>query len=552
MTDYNIVIQKIWNRRLCFLFGATLGLIYSCAKIVSPAGGPKDTIAPRLITAYPKNLSTGMKSGMIKLEFDEYTQIINPEAIQIVPYQTKKPKIYYKGKTLIIKLAEPLTQEMTYQIVFNGALADLNEKNAYKDLQYVFSTGAVIDSLTLSGVAKDAQNGKPAAGVIVGLYPEGGDSLFTIQPPLYYDLTDSNGIFHLKHLRSAKYLIRALKDVNGNYFFDQDTESIAFSTESIDLSNLDTLALPLRIYPVTEPKWMVKDKIAGRYGYYELIFNKQNFTPILSLEPADSFYSLFSPTKDTLRLWYTPSLKDTFKLSLTGEDTIPYKFKIYPIKERKIPENKGLIKTNLAGKKNDMKLWYYDTLRIYSDIPLAAIDTARILLRNDSLPILPLILEPDIHDRRKIKFINRLAEKGHYELTILPGALVNIFGSPSKDSLVFSFTKGSADEYGSIVIKTDSSLLAHHYIAELIGEISKKKTTYVLDKTPIKIPLLKPGNNILQIIIDENQNGIWDRGRYDERIQPENIILFPQPAVVRSKWETEIIITPESLGMPKP
>ncbi|HQS55010.1 MAG TPA: Ig-like domain-containing protein, partial [Sediminibacterium sp.] len=47
-------------------------LLFSCANIIPPGGGPRDTIAPRLIMANPKDSSKNVISQNITLTFDEY------------------------------------------------------------------------------------------------------------------------------------------------------------------------------------------------------------------------------------------------------------------------------------------------------------------------------------------------------------------------------------------------------------------------------------------------------------------------------------------------
>ena len=41
-------------------------------------------------------------------------------------------------------------------------IKDVNEGNIVKDLDYLFSTGSAIDTLTISGFVTDAKTSKPA------------------------------------------------------------------------------------------------------------------------------------------------------------------------------------------------------------------------------------------------------------------------------------------------------------------------------------------------------------------------------------------------------
>ena len=55
------------------LFG---GALFSrCANIMTPEGGPKDTIPPVIVRLDPDNFATNFKAKKIYIEFDEFVQI---------------------------------------------------------------------------------------------------------------------------------------------------------------------------------------------------------------------------------------------------------------------------------------------------------------------------------------------------------------------------------------------------------------------------------------------------------------------------------------------
>ena len=49
-----------------------------CANVVSPSGGPKDTIPPVVLSAMPENQSTNFQGKEIHITFDEYVVLNNP------------------------------------------------------------------------------------------------------------------------------------------------------------------------------------------------------------------------------------------------------------------------------------------------------------------------------------------------------------------------------------------------------------------------------------------------------------------------------------------
>lgn len=50
-------------------------LISGCAQIVSPTGGPRDSLPPKLINANPKSGSVNFKGNHITLDFNEYVEV---------------------------------------------------------------------------------------------------------------------------------------------------------------------------------------------------------------------------------------------------------------------------------------------------------------------------------------------------------------------------------------------------------------------------------------------------------------------------------------------
>jgi len=55
----------------------------------------------------------------------------------------------------------------------------------------------------------------------------------------------------------------------------------------------------------------------------------------------------------------------------------------------------------------------------------------------------------------------------------------------------------------------------------------------------VEFPLLAPGKYALKIIYDENNNGVWDTGRYLKNRQPEKVIRYTKELIIRANWDTE-------------
>jgi len=218
------------NKKIYLIYFGIVLLVMSCAKIVTPTGGPKDVTPPEIKSSLPENYSTRSKTNEVKITFDEFIQLkdINKSLI-ISPPLSEKPIIRVKGKTLIIRFETELNDSTTYNIYFGEALQDFNEGNPYKNFQYVLSTGDFIDSLAITGKVLNSFNLTPVEGVYVMLYSDLADSVPYKQIPEYLSKTDKNGVYRINNIRKDTYKVFALKDGNNNYRFDVNSEEIGFS-----------------------------------------------------------------------------------------------------------------------------------------------------------------------------------------------------------------------------------------------------------------------------------------------------------------------------------
>ena len=66
-----------------------------CANIMSPDGGPKDTLPPVITAINPGNFATNFKEKKIYIEFNEYVQIKDQNKEMFTsPAMKKMPLIY--------------------------------------------------------------------------------------------------------------------------------------------------------------------------------------------------------------------------------------------------------------------------------------------------------------------------------------------------------------------------------------------------------------------------------------------------------------------------
>ncbi len=196
-------------------------LFSACAVVVHPTGGDKDETPPKAIRTYPDSQQVNFSEREIRIYFDEYFEIKDPNAVLISPPPTKAPKLEVVGKYLRIQFKEPLHANSTYTVQLINALQDINEKNILPDYKISFSTGPEIDTAFIQGRVFNNYTGQAVEGYTVALYhPDIATYPDSVIYPLYLSKTSSSGSFQIPAIRHAPYTLYAFNDINHNKRID--------------------------------------------------------------------------------------------------------------------------------------------------------------------------------------------------------------------------------------------------------------------------------------------------------------------------------------------
>ena len=237
---------------------STIGF-YSCANIIPPGGGPRDSIPPRLIGAFPKDSAVNVASQNIILSFDEYVTLQNTnENLIISPNPKNIPLVDYKLHNVTVKLRDSLEKNTTYSFDFGNAIKDVNEGNEARNFTYVFSTGNKLDSNSYSGYVFLAETGKTDTTLIAVLHNNTADSSIYKNKPRYYTRINRKGYFNFKYLPQGRFSVYVVpNDFTKKY--DDSTKTFAFLKEPILINGsqrTDTL-YAYQEYKKSEPKAVV-------------------------------------------------------------------------------------------------------------------------------------------------------------------------------------------------------------------------------------------------------------------------------------------------------
>lgn len=525
---------------LSILFFGLVSLAFlQCAKRGTPSGGPEDITPPQIVRTDPENFSTHFKAKKIRLHFDELITLTDVQnQLMISPPLRYPPELKPAGgpaKYVEIVLKDTLKENTTYTLNFGQSIVDNNEGNPNSFLTYVFSTGASIDSLSLSGAVKDAFNRKADPLISVMLYALDStytDSTLYKAPPNYITSTgDSLPFFTFKHLRAGQYTLVALNDANKNNRFDPQLDKIGFLQDTITLPTEEVYLLNLfqevPDYRVTVPSYVAKNRVLfGFQGNCENV----HINTLTARHDSVKTRILKDREKDTLHYWFSPVDLDSlmFTVRCEGQEQID----TFTVKTRKLPLDSLTLTPTVIGSLN-----FEDRFSLLANTPLITIDTTKVgLVRNDSV-LAPYRYTLDTV-ANKIDFEFVKAPNQNYRFSLLPGAVTDLFGMQN-DTLNYElFTKSYAD-YGTLRLTLDGAV-RFPLVVQLTDE-SGAVQREALATTPQRFEFnhLEPGQYTIRIIFDDNGNGQWDTGSYLEKLQPEAIRYYPEPIEVRANWELE-------------
>jgi uncharacterized protein (DUF2141 family) len=250
--------KTVYGLVLMFITGIVIlqqfVFLSSCANIIPPGGGPKDSLPPVIVKMSPGANAVNVTSNKIELEFDEYLQQFENarDNLLISPLPIKSPDIQVRLRSVTVKLRDSLEPNTTYSIDFGNGIKDVNEGNIYRNFRYVFSTGTAIDSLQIGGRVLLAETGKPDTTLIVCLYRNLADSAVAKEAPRYYAKQNGNGVFRFKNLPPGKFNIYAFQDEGGQKRYISDKQVFAFNNEPVSAVAEEKETITLYAYAGSE------------------------------------------------------------------------------------------------------------------------------------------------------------------------------------------------------------------------------------------------------------------------------------------------------------
>lgn len=570
-------------------------VMYSCANIGNPSGGPIDKTPPIFMRSNPTPNAVNVKDRKIEIFFDEIVSLKDPSTKIIVsPAQTEMPRMSALGRKVTVELVDSLLPNTTYTIDFSNSIQDNNEGNAIDNFAFAFSTGSVIDSMRVSGYVLDSRTLEPMQSVVVGLQSNLADSAFHKEKLQRVALTNDRGQFTIRNVSPGSYHIFALKDLDRDYKFGNPTEDIAFLDSIIvpsigsreaadtvynDLNEIDT------IMRATRPAYFPNDILLSMFNEdrksqylannlrvdstrISLTFAAASDTlPSLSIvgrnDVPDQWYTLErSQTNDTLTYWIRPThlvSADTLMVATTylrtdtasnlswGTDTLKFTFQRQKAKKKKKNEETDSLEQirfmellPLANGTQEV----YAPLLLQTGTPIERYSREAFhlqrKLQNDTTfypaEIKSIALRDSTLSRRDLMLKVDWEPGAAYTLAVDSLAMTDIYGLQTKP-LKVDFNVRKMEEYGNIVFNIPA--VRDSAIVELLDGTDK-----VVLHTPVKshraeLLNLLPGKYYARLFIDRNGNGKYDTGNYDMHLQPEETVYYPGAINLKKNWDVE-------------
>lgn len=443
-----------------------------------------------------------------------------------------------KRRSLIIPLRGlELRDSVTYVINIGAAIIDLNEGNPTENLRFVFATGPVLDTATVSGTLVRDYTGEPIENATFTLFSNLADTAVTSENPTYFAQTDEEGNFTVYNIRPGTYRPLALERNPSatNYFIDQEgfaqplalgfTDSlfvVAEGDNSIGTIQLSAIPKPLRINgadttDLSRIKLVLNQPAAGAVLEYTGDYLRRD-------------------ERDTINLFYQDTLTaDTFFLYQEGDpvDTLVYAGILpatsNPIRTISVP----------AGRINPET-----GLRFLFDRPVTEVDTSLISVKADTTKV-PVSWRIDSLYPGDVVLLGDWQPTTKYQFTVLPGAFSGWGGSNNIDTLQRNFTLDPIDKYGRLRLDLMGLDSTEQYVLQLVLKeevlVATRKVFSGTTRQQIDYPGLQPGTYQVELITDKNGNQRYDPGNFFKGRQPEPVRRFPLEEL-RANWELDEVI----------
>ena len=528
-------------------------LLISCARVGSPIGGDKDTIAPVFLGSNidsPRiNVSKNLKE--LRLDFNEYVLLKDIQKNLIISPPIKNMKRILPSnlanKYVLLQWEDELEENTTYNFNFGNAIVDNNEQVPLPYFNFAFSTGDKLDENFVSGEVTSAyvkaQN--KAKNIVVGLYKK-SDSIDYKTKPFYVTRADDDGYFELNYLAKGAYKLIAFDDVNSNTVYDVGTEDIAFLKNDLVVEN-SISGEKLRLFPsVMEPKFK---EMKSTVGGIDMVFEgKPKSVEVATKNPKFKDFKLtHRPYSDTAKIWL-----DVNKLEPKTTENIKFGYKTEVKQDSASIFYKPDAKLDMTLAMAQPKVVPFEPFRIVSNYYVDKVDPSQWVLKSDSVTTVKFTTEISKTNPMEV-LVNADFEEGKkYQLTVAKQSISSFFQT-IKNPYRFDFERDKIENYSNLELKLLNAPKSKFWIELLDVNFNVLYRKYT-NETTIKFSFIKPQYYLVRMLVDESNNELWDGADLEKGQQAEALYMLPKVLNPRPLWDLNEewdINDPKSLEIPK-
>jgi len=576
----------------------------SCANMAQgPTGGFRDSLPPMVVNSDPKLKAVNFNEKKVEIYFDEYITLNNATKYLMISPTQKRPFIAKGiGKKVSVELIDTLLPNTTYTFDFGNSIVDYKEGNPIQNFSFCFSTGDIVDTMSISGNVLDANVLTPMPDVLVGVYSNLEDSAFTTGKLERIALTDATGRFVIHNLARKPYRIYALKDVNNNKYFDQPTESLAMLFDKIEPTMtskevVDTLFKNVRKATLVHSNAGTADTVFSDSMAIDTIIHRT--------------VNLYYPDSVVLRL-FKEELKQQFfdKAERKDKDKITLYFKNYEKREPKLTllnaDSKDWMIEDPSVTKDTFTYWIKDTVLANMDTLRIALEYAKydsiqnLEIKNDTLDLVYIEPKKSRAQRKKEKqqidflkvskftstvdidkdavlewdypvisfgkenmklfhkidtvwveesfelqkkeprsYVLKFDMKPEDEYKVdMDSASVTDIRGLHNDKTSLKFRKKPADDYSKLILNVKNAP-SNSKVELLKGKDVVVKCVDVDKEGKAVFENMSPAEYSVRLFVDANGDGKWTTGKYSERLQPEEVYYYQKFLKLRANWDVE-------------
>lgn len=523
--------------------------------------------------------------------------------VVISPTSAETPRVSSLGRKVTVQFKDTLQPNTTYTIDFADAIEDNNEANKLSSYAFTFSTGDEIDSLRISGMVLGAQDLEPQQGILVGVHTNMEDTAFSRTRLARVAKTDDRGRFTIRGLKEGPYRLFALKDLNNDYRWDNPEEDIAFHSELIYPTSEPDVAVDSVFNDITGEldsvvnrdytSFLPNDILLSSFNIqykpqylmnYErvdstriqLIFNAPSDTlpevdlVDMNLEKDKEWYRLQRSAKnDTLVYWLrdpkiistdtlrlatrylrTDSAKmlspvnDTLRLitkrpKATKNDNKKRKKKEEEEADTLPPAIKLLELGALTGSTHDV----YLPLLINFGTPLDTLNPAAFHLEQkvDTL-WKPLKWDEGPKPRDSVSLMEFRIDYPwqygeNYRLVVDSLAATGIYGLWT-GPFTHEFKVKAEEDYSNLYLRVEGLDTIPAFV-ELLNRSDEAVMRRPVEDSMATFLNVNPGDYYARLVIDNDGNGEFTTGSYDDQRQPEYTFYYPKKITLKKNWDLD-------------